>query len=113
MNETYYDGKQGQVVDQFDYYRFVSFGDLINPKFKMVTIPMERNQLFVRLENIWDDFDTAVLAQPLPPSAHVYLVDLKALANYLWEFANDGVHPLDSVLIEEMNLSGNMKYRDI
>ena len=113
FNETYYDGSKAGEQFFFDYYKFVSFGNVYDSKFKMVMFPMEQNKIMVRLENLLDNYDTEMMNPSLPPAAQVYVIDMKALAGYLFDYVNEGAYLLDSVRIEEVSLTGNQKYTDM
>lgn len=72
---------------------------------KVVHVPKEANHVHLRLQNLADWYDSAAKKQT---------VSLKTIAEALWKHAN-ALKPVDfeSVEIEEMSLTGNMKFKEM
>ena len=66
--------------------------------FKYVALPVGRNKILIRLENIGDKFDS--------PETELE-VGLYNLILLLYSAANDGKAELNSVNIEQVSLTGN------
>ena len=69
----------------------------------MVTQPIERNKILIRLENLADYYDDGASPQK---------VDFSNLCVALWQKANPGVE-FSVISVQEMSLSGNMPLKDM
>jgi hypothetical protein len=65
---------------------------------KYVILPLEKNKIFIRVENLNDNFDGITEALPF---------DIEDLAKKHWDNFNPNV-PLASVNTTEMSITGNM-----
>jgi hypothetical protein len=79
----------------------------IKDKVKMVAMPLKKNTLIVRLENLADNHD-------LGETASTHRVAFKWLLEKMWDSANDAnpvkVHQID---IKEKSLTGNMDLKEM
>jgi len=107
FNDTDFTGGTSTRKMELDLLKFVSFGDVIRPKLKVNIFIQEKNKIFLRLENIWDRFDTDVYQPPIPPASKNYLVDVEALGRHLFEYANQfSGAVLNDINVIEVTLTG-------
>ena len=91
---------------------FIESGDMDLMSLKYQFIPMGKNNLLVRLENIGDKFDTDTYDPKPTDFETTYVIDMHKMAKYLWDFANGEENfPMQTYNIVETTLTGNQEYK--
>lgn len=79
--------------------------------FKWEVLPVKRNMLFVRFENMGDKFDAK--NGGTDTSNSTYYVKVQDFAKNLYTYVNGAGAKLNNINVWETSLTGNQKYSDM
>jgi len=96
-----FDTDQKESSKYFEQPNFYTSKDIQN-EVNMVAIPLDVNELLIRLENTMDVTN--------PRADHKKVIDFKKLLEEMLKYANAGNEDYNtSMMIDEMSITGNMK----